>query len=289
MTRLALSLASLAFIVTAPLHAAPRIVSAGGGTTETIYALGFGDQLVGVDSSSVFPAEAGELPQIGYERALSAEGVLSLRPDIVITSEDAGPDAALTAIENAGVTVHKVPKSDTVEETVERVRKIAEILGDAKAADAVIARIQAEMEDARQFIAASSDSPRVLFIYARAGGVLNVSGRETAADAMISLAGARNAVTEYAGYKPLTAEAAAVANPDVILMTTRGLEEAGGLDNVLRHPGLANTEPARNGRVVTLDDLYLLGFGPRLGNAVKDLAGTLRSAKTDGAKRFSLR
>jgi iron complex transport system substrate-binding protein len=122
----------------------------------------------------------------------------------------------------------------------------------------------------------------VLFVYARAGGVLNASGAGTHADAMIQLAGGINAVTGYEGYKPLTAEAALLAAPDVILLTTRGLAGAGGTDAILSHPGIANTPAAKSRRVVALDDLLLLGFSSRIGEAVRELSRLIHEEKNTG-------
>lgn len=107
---------------------------------------------------------------------------------------------------------------------------------------------------------------------------MNVSGTGTSADAIIALAGGKNAVQGYESYKPLTAEGAVEAAPDVILVTTRGLASSGGVEGLLKQPGLELTPAGQAGRVVAMDDLYLLGFGPRLGEAVRDLCGQLHPA-----------
>ena len=114
--------------------------------------------------------------------------------------------------------------------------------------------------------------PKVLFLYARGQGALQVSGRGTAAEAMVTLAGGVSAVTGYEGYTPLTPEAAIAAAPDVLLMPARGLDSVGGIDGLLKAPGVALTPAGQERRIVAMDDLYLLGFGPRLGQAVRDLA-----------------
>jgi iron complex transport system substrate-binding protein len=254
-----------------------RLVTAGGGITEIVYALGMGDAVVGVDSSSVYPDAATKLPQVGYARMLSSEGLLSLKPTALIVSDEAGPDSTLDQIKSAGVQVFQLDSRYDVEATINRIKKVAEILGDEQKAVPVVASLRADLENAQRVVAQTMDRPKVLFIYARGGGVLNVSGTGTAANAMIELAGGVNAVTGYDGYKPLTAEAAVNANPDVILMTSRGIQEVGGIDGVLAHPGVALTPAAKSRRVAVMDDLYLLGFGPRLGRAVHDLCVELRS------------
>lgn len=257
-----------------------RIITAGGGITEIMYALGLGGLLVGVDSSSVYPEAATRLPQVGYERMLSPEGLLSLRPTRLITSENAGPDVALAHLKSAGVEIYLLDTDYTPAAAVGRIEAVASLFGAEDSAKPVVAKLIADLQKAQNAVTRLESRPSVLFIYSRSGGILNVSGVNTAASAMIELAGGRNAVTGYEGYKPLTSEAAVSAQPDVILMTTRGIEDAGGIDGVLAHPGLTLTPAARNRRVIAMDDLYLLGFGPRLGKAVLDLCEELYPAKT---------
>jgi iron complex transport system substrate-binding protein len=259
----------------APLAAEERIVSAGGGVTEIIYALGLESRLVGVDTSSTFPPQTLELPRVGYARALSAEGLLSLNPTHLICYDEAGPPAVLEHLRKAGVEVLMLPSEASLENAVQRIRTVAAAFDGSDRAEAEVARLQEEVQAAS--VTALEPPPKVLFIYARSGGVLNVSGHSTAADSMIRLAGGTNAVTAYEGYKPLTAEAALAANPDVILVTSSGLKDAGGKEAILSHPGLRETAAARNGRLVAMDDLLLLGFGPRLGQAVKELSSLLRT------------
>jgi iron complex transport system substrate-binding protein len=267
------------------IHSAPakRIVSLGGPVTETVFALGEGGRVVAVDLSSVWPPEAAKLPKVGYHRALSAEGVLSLNPDLVLGSDEAGPPAVLDQIRAAKVRVSLVPVEYTVEGARSKILAIAKILGKDKEGGNLVASLDADVKKAKGRVAASKARPRVLFIYARGQGTLSVSGRGTAADAMIALAGGVNAVTGYEGYKPLTPEALAAANADVILMTTRGvilmttrgLESVGGRPGLLAQPGVALTPAGKARDIVALDDELLLGFGPRLGQGVLALTVAL--------------
>lgn len=258
---------------------APKVVSAGGSLTETVYALGAEKCLVGADTSSVYPEAATKLPQVGYMRMLSAEGVLSLKPNVLLTTVDGGPPNVLEQIKGAGVEVVQLSGDHTVAATEERIRKVAAaVKADAKA-EAVIESLRKDLKAAEEKVKTFPSKPKVLFIYARGGGTVNVSGIKTAADAIIALAGGVNAVTGYEGYKPLTAEAAVAAAPDFILVTSRGLEGAGGVDNFLKQPGLELTPAGKNRRVIAMDDLYLLGFGPRLGQAALELCGLLHPDK----------
>jgi iron complex transport system substrate-binding protein len=251
----------------------PRLVTLGGDITEIVYALGAGDQVVGADTSSVYPAAADALPKVGYQRQLAAEGVLSLRPTLILASDEAGPPAALRQLRDSGVRVEVIAAEDTPEGAARKITQVAALLDRAAAGQRLVADMRAALTAAAPQQAAGP-APRVLFIYAR-GGTLSVGGRDTAADAMIRLAGGTNAVAELEGFKPLTAEAAVAAAPDVILMLRRGVEGAGGAAAVWAQPGLAQTPAAARRRLVVMDDLLLLGFGPRLGEAVRELARQL--------------
>lgn len=258
-----------------PLCAAERIVSAGGAITETIYALGREGDLVAVDVSSLYPAAATKLPQVGYARQLSAEGILSVNPTVLFVTDEAGPPNVIDQVEKAGVKVVRLGNQHTPEAAAERIRQIGAALGAGEAAEKLVGAMQSDLKNAAGRVAAQPEHPKVMFIYARGGGVMNVSGKHTAADAIIALAGGTNAVQDYESYKPLTAEGAVAAAPDVILVTERGLQASGGAEGLLGQPGLALTPAGKAGRVVVMDDLLLLGFGPRLGQAVLELNGKL--------------
>jgi iron complex transport system substrate-binding protein len=252
-----------------------RVVSGAGTITETIYALGADDRLVAVDTSSVYPPEAAKLPQVGYARQLAAEGILSVHPTLLLITDDAGPPGVLTQVEEAGVKIVRMTNGHTPDAAESRIRTIGEQLGKTIEAGRLISEMRSDLGSARGRAESAGSRPKVLFIYARGGGVMNVAGRATAADSMIALAGGTNAVQGYEGYKPLTAEAAAVAAPDFILVTSRGLESSGGVDALLSQPGLSLTPAGKERRVIVMDDLLLLGFGPRLGLAVKQLCDQL--------------
>ncbi len=258
------------------LHAdEPRRVSAGGAITETICALGAEKSLVAVDVSSVYPEEVTKLPQIGYARQLSAEGILSANPTEMFLAEDAGPPAVIEQVEKAGVKLVKLSAKHGAEPAEDRIIEIGKVLGQEAKAEELVTKIKADLKSVEDIKAKHPERPKVLFIYARGGGTMNVAGTDTAADSIITLAGAENAVKDYTGYKPLTAEGAVAAEPDYILVTTRGLQTSGGVDALLEQPGLAATPAGKAKRVISMDDLYLLGFGPRFGEAAKDLAEKL--------------
>ncbi|RTL17201.1 MAG: hemin ABC transporter substrate-binding protein [Burkholderiales bacterium] len=247
----------------------PRVVSVGGAVTETVFGLGAQDQLVGVDTTSLFPLDATKLPQVGYARTLSAEGVLTLAPQLLLASSEAGPPPVLAQLRRAGVRVEVLDEHHRFDGVLERTQRIGALCGREREARQWVGRLQQDWA-ARPKPPAGS-TPRVLFVLAHAGGQLRVAGEGTAADAMLALAGARNAFAGVQGYKPLTAEAALQAAPDVILCTDQGLEAQGGVDGLLRAPGLTLTPAGRARRVQSMEALLLLGFTPRLPQAVAAL------------------
>ncbi len=251
-----------------------RIVTLGASVTELVYALGAGEKVVGVDATSLYPAEAESVRTLGYYRQVASEGILSLRPTLVLALEGSGPPEALESVKRAGVEVRMVPQGHGREELRRKFEAVGEALGEKAAATALVRGVLQQLDE----LTPSRTPPRVLFIYARGRGALSVSGEDTSAATIIDWVGARNAVTGYDGYRPLTAEAVVAAKPDVLLVTSRGLESLGGIDGVLRAPGVALTPAGRARRIVAIDDLQLLGFGPRLGDAAERLHRALHGS-----------
>ncbi|MGC3989270.1 MAG: helical backbone metal receptor [Chthoniobacteraceae bacterium] len=232
-------------VLTLPLPAASeRIVSLGGAVTETVCALGAQAGLVGVDSSSTAPPAVAKLPQVGYQRKVSAEGVLSLKPTLVLASDEAGPPEALEQLRQAGVKVIVLPAGNSVDGAVKKVQAIAEALGAADNAKPLVQAMTVQADRATKAATAGARAPRVLFLYARSGAGILAAGTGTEAEAMIQLAGGKNVITEYKGYRPLTAEAAVAAAPEVILSITDGVASLGGEKSIYDAPGISLT-PAR--------------------------------------------
>jgi iron complex transport system substrate-binding protein len=119
---------------------------------------------------------------------------------------------------------------------------------------------------------------RALFILSQNPSQIMVGGKKTSADAMITYAGARNAIAGFSGFKPLTPEAVIAANPDVILLTDQGMKAVGGIGGVLRFPGISQTRAGKEQKIVSLEAMYLLGFGPRMPLAVAELNQLLQQA-----------
>lgn len=274
----------LAGLVVLPLatlaQAAERIVSVNGTLTEIVYALGGAERLVGVDATSQYPSAAQKLPGVGYQRSLSAEGILALAPDLVLATEAAGPPAVLEQLRTVGVEVRIVTAEESIDGVIRKVRRVAELLDLEERGEALVESIRADAAHLEADLARYASRPRVLFLLNVGQGNDLAGGRDTGADAMIRLAGAVNAMADaFEGYKPLTAEAAITATPAVILLTERNLEGLGGSEGILNRAGLAHTPAGRAGRIVALDGLYLLGFGPRTADAARTLARKLRGER----------
>ncbi|NBN62158.1 heme/hemin ABC transporter substrate-binding protein [Pannonibacter tanglangensis] len=258
------------------LSQARRIVAIGGSVTEIVYALKAGDRLVARDSTSTYPPEAQALPDAGYIRALNAEGVLAVTPDAILALEGSGPPEALDVLKQAGIPLAMVPESFTAEGILAKIDRVGAALGLSDAAAGLSAAVRSDLAAAMAEAAARETKPRVLFVLSLAGGRVLASGTDTAADGIIRMAGAINAVEAFSGYKQLTDEAIAGLKPDVILMMDRGGDHGAGADELFAHPALALTPAAASRRLVRMDGLYLLGFGPRTAAAVRDLAVALR-------------
>ncbi len=265
----------LAGALAAPALAARprRVVVAGGGLTEIVWAIGAQDCLVGVDSTSLFPAAARALPQVGYMRALGAEGVLSLRPDLIILVAEAGPPPVIAQLEAAGVKLLHVPPVHDAPALLHAIALIGEALDYPREAAALAEAVRADF-DALATVTGKLARVRCLFLLSLGSGPL-AAGRDTAADAMLGLAAGENVISAYAGYRPLSAESALLARPDAIVTTDIALANMGGPEAVAALPSLAMTPAARARRVIGFETLFLLGFGPRSAHAAWELAHAL--------------
>jgi iron complex transport system substrate-binding protein len=258
---------------------AMRLISIGGALTEIIYLLKADTELVGVDTTSIYPTEAIRLPNVGYTRSLSTERILALRPTQLIATEDAGPPIVLRQIVDAGIPLSILPSSYQLKDVIDRVRTIGELVHKADASKALTSRLVLEWKNAQERVANSKiNNTRVLFILSQNPSQLMVGGEKTSAAAMIAYAGARNAISGLSGFKPLTPEAVIAANPDVILLTDQGMKAVGGIGGVMHFPGVKQTRAGKEQKIISLEAMYLLGFGPRMPLAVAELNLLLQRA-----------
>lgn len=250
-----------------------RIVTIGGDITEIVYALGAGDRVIARDTTSSYPPEAANKPDIGYMRALSAEGVLSVKPDLIIAVEGAGPKDAITLLESASVPIVIVPERRSNDSIIAKIRLIADILGESERGNKMATTLDARFTALETAIAKipAGERKKAVFLMSMNGGKPMAAGQKTAADAMIQLAGGINPMAAVEGYKPASDEALIAAQPEVVVM----MNSASGPpkpEAVFDSPALRSTPAAKNQALVAMDGLYLLGFGPRTADAARDLA-----------------
>lgn len=237
--------------------AAERIVSIGGDVTEIAFALGAGDELIARDSTSLQPAAVKPLPDVGYMRQLNAEGILALNPTLVLTTELAEPALVLKQLEESGVKVVRVPGDTTLQAVPEKIAVIAQALQRADQGKQLSARYQQQLAQ----VNTSALPIRVLFVMSHGGITPMAAGQHTAADAVITAAGLKNAMQGFSRYRPLSQEGVIASAPDLLLVTTDGVKTLGGLQQLWKLPGIALTPAGKNHRVLVVEDMALLGFG----------------------------
>ncbi|PBB94056.1 hemin ABC transporter substrate-binding protein [Mesorhizobium sp. WSM3864] len=251
-----------------------RIASIGGSITEIVYALGEEGHLVARDSTSSFPQAAQKLPDVGYMRALSPEGVLSVNPSGILALHGSGPKETVDVLKKSSVPFIEVPERYSHEGILEKIRTVGRALGVEAKAEKLAAETDAKLKSAEKQTAAIKERKRVLFMLSIQGGKILAAGSDTAGDGIIKLAGAVNAVEGFSGYKQLSDEAIVTARPDVLLM----MKNAGppiSEDELFAKPSIASTPAGAARKLISMDGGYLLGFGPRTAEAIHDLAVSL--------------
>ncbi len=263
--------------------AGERIVSASGPITEILWEIGAAEDVVAVDTSSLFPEDVlRSKPNVGYMRALSAEGVLSTRPTLLLSGEGAGPPDALKLLREAGVRVEILPDTFSGEALAAKIRRIGSLTGRETRAETLAADVErrfAELATLKE----QAKPRRILFVLMLQASRAMVGGRNTAADAVIRMVGGVNVAEAIDGYKPMTEEAITAAAPDVVLMMVRPGVPAPPAEALFALPAFARTPAAGKKALVAMDGLYLVGFGPREPEAVRDLATALD--RLDGDRR----
>lgn len=260
----------LAFLTTTSNWAQTRIITAGSVVTETVCALGDCDKIVASDKTSLYPPQIQDLPTIGYRSSISAEGILSLRPTVLIVEKDYVEDAVLSQLQSAKIEIVLIEQRFSFEGTKEIINSIAVALNRKNEARALIAKIEGELQEAKSWIIQSKSSPRVLGVHNRGLSVVNLAGKKTFSE-ILPYAGAVNALSEVSGYKPLNSEALVASNPDFILFFESGLQSIGGIEGALGIQGVAQTTAGKRKQIIAVEGIKLSNFGPRFGEAVKEL------------------
>ena len=269
-------LISLCSIVCCFAQSDVRIVTAGSAMTETVCALGDCDKIVATDRTSLYPPQVQSLPSIGYRTGINAEGIIALKPTIFIVEKMYVEDAVVQQIKSTGIKVLEIPRAYDLAGTKELIRGVAKQLGKTSQGDQLIARIESQLAEASTIVKKAKSSPKVLCIYNRGTQSFDVAGNNTFSN-ILPFVNATPAVTGVEGYKPLNTEALIASNPDYLLMFESGVKSLGGVEGVLKVPGVDQTTAGKKKQVIVMDGIKLSNFGPRLGEAVKELAEILYS------------
>ena len=257
-----------------------RVVGVSKQINEYLYEIGAESVLVARDLTSVYPAAITRLPSVGYHRALSAEGILSMRPTLLLTDGNVGPDAVLDQVRQVGIPVEVLTPGTSIDSAQLLMTRLGERFHHERQADSVLAAWRQGMATVlADPMSATAARPRVLIMHF---GQINNSylavKRGTPADRMIGWAGGVNAVDSVGGMLRLTPELIAKMAPDVIIATDVGFDRAGSVEMFAAMPGVSLTPAARSGRIHRVDEHDVMYFGPRTPASVRTLASWLRGA-----------
>ncbi|WP_328947214.1 ABC transporter substrate-binding protein [Streptomyces sp. NBC_00250] len=259
-----------------------RIVPLSGSLSEIVFTLGLGRKVVARDITATFE-QAGKLPVVTRAHDVSAESVLSLKPTLVLAEGTTGPAEAIAQIRDAGIPLVVVKPAKALADVGTRIDAVAAALGVRESGAALGKRTQERIDAVRKEIPAREEKPRVAFLYVRGtAAVYLLGGAESGASSLLEAAGAIDAGKESGltkDFTPITSEALAKAAPDAILVMSKGLDSVGGIDGLVKIPGVAETPAGADRRVVTVDDGVLLNYGPRTDRVLKSLVGQLYGAK----------
>lgn len=257
-----------------------RIISLSGFLTETLFDLGYGENIVGLDVTSTYPSEKlADIPKLGHVSQLNLEAILGLNPSLVfIEKAQLGQAKNLSSLGSAGVKVVSIPTTTSLNNVLIAMAEIQKHLDIDEAVENRIAEtIGKDSLALEALLTQAKEKPRVLFIYARGTGRLMVGGNNTPMAAMIEKAGGQNAIQSFDNYKALSPEALVEAAPDVILMFTSGLASLDGKDGLAQITGIPQTAAYQNDRIIAMDGHYLASFSSRAGKAAIELATQLQN------------
>ncbi|MCG8710092.1 hemin ABC transporter substrate-binding protein [Brenneria sp. 4F2] len=246
----------LLMILPLSVAAEERIVSIGGDVTEIIYALGGEKDLVARDSTSLHPDAAAKLPDVGYMRQLNTEGILAMKPSLVIASDLSQPSLVLQQVKDSGARVIKVPAKPAPETVAQKISVISQALHKEAEGKKLTETYQQQLAD----VAGTPLPVKALFVLSHGGMTAMAAGKNTPADTIIRQVGLTNAMQSIERYQPLSQEGVVASAPDLLLISTQGLKSLGGEAQIWKLPGLAFTPAGKNQRLLVVDDMAMLGF-----------------------------
>lgn len=257
-------------MITVRVPAQHRIITAGSAITETVCALGDCDKIIASDRTSLYPPQIQELPSIGYRSGINAEGIISLKPTLIIAEKDYVEDAVLSQLSSTNIRLIIIERKNDIDNTKKLITEIAEALGRQVEGKKLKEKIDDDLTDVGVLLQRVTSTPSVLCVYNRGAATVSMAGRDTFAD-ILKYVGADNAIKNAEGYKPLNTEALIAADPEYMLMVSSGFESIGGMEGALKIPGVSQTTAGKKKQIIAIDALRLTNFGPRVGETVKEL------------------
>jgi len=252
-----------------------RIVTLSAALTETADVLGFANSIVAVDVTSIYPAYINKLPKVSNNRSVSAEALIAFSPDLVLAPEGSVSKEIQYQLKSAGIRFVSIKQEYSVKGALNFIRQVAAALQVAQKGEVIARQTELKINQALSGVKAKGKLPKVLFIYARGTGTMMVAGKKSSLAAIINLAGGVNAVNEFEDFKPYTTEALVKANPDVILLFNFGYSSLGGINSILKMPGVAQTSAGKHKKIVQMEPSLLVNFSVRLDQAITELNGKI--------------
>lgn len=238
-----------------------KIISIGGAITEIIYQLKAENLLIANDTTSYFPKEAQKLTKVGYQRALSVEGILSLNPDLIIMTDEAGPKIVIKQLQDAGVKILQLKSPKNIEDILVNILSIGKEVSKEKEAQKLVLKIKEQ----QKLLAKNQQNkrPKVLIIHHHLKGSPTAAGKNTAADAIIKISGGDNIFFDFENYKVISSETIIAKNPDIIIIATPMADEIKDKNSLKNHDSFKQSSAFKNNNIYVFDALEILGFGPR--------------------------
>lgn len=260
-----------------------RIITLSGDLTEIVFALGMGDSVVATDVTTVYPPEAVGLPIVGVGRFLTAEGVLGETPTLVIGDTQTSPPETIEQIRSAGVPVAILEVPVTFEGLYRKIEQLGSLLGRESAAQELAAHVRNDIDEVLAADPGYEAAPRIAFVYSRGPDVMLLFGQEMTTQPLIEAVGGIDVGSEIGvvGTVSVTPEALVAAAPEVIIITSEGLQALGGIEGLLAQPGFAETPAGRDRRIVDYPEGDILTFGPRIGETLRELLQDVRQLLGD--------
>jgi iron complex transport system substrate-binding protein len=256
-----------------------RIISLNGTITECLYTFGLGDKIVGVDITSTFPNEAKSLTNLGHVSKLNVEAIINLNPTALLIDEQNKNNPVIKQLEDSGIDIHSIEIPQNLEGPIKIAKQLEAVFKTVFDTKDLEATIAANIDSIQRLIASFDKKPKTLFIYARGAQMMMVAGRNTFAEKMVNLAGGAYLIDAFESFKPLNAETLLQYQPDCILMFESGLKsltdedkDKQAQDILFSMNGLDQTTAGKNKNIITMEGLYLSGFGPRSSKAALELA-----------------